>query len=71
MKKGNDIFDVSMGALDGAEVCELIGIFLLYILSQKHNKDNTGLYRDDGLAAIENMSGPQAEKIKKSFQKSF
>ena len=27
MKKGSDLFDVSMGAYDGAEVCELIGIF--------------------------------------------
>ena len=30
-----------------------------------------GLYRDDGLAVFENMSGPQAEKMKKNFQKVF
>ena len=29
MKKGSDLFDVRMGAYDGAEVCELIGVFLL------------------------------------------
>ena len=29
MKKGGDLFNVSMGAHDGAKVCELIGIFLL------------------------------------------
>ena len=29
IKKGSDLFDVWMGAYDGAEVCELIGIFLL------------------------------------------
>ena len=71
MKKGTDIFDVSMGAFDGAEVCELIGIFLLHIISEKHNKKNVGIYRDDGLAVFEHISGPQAEKIKKSFQKIF
>ena len=27
MKKGSDLFDVSMGAYNGAKVCELIGIF--------------------------------------------
>ena len=29
MKKGGDLFNVSIAAYDGAEVCELIGIFLL------------------------------------------
>ena len=29
MKKGADLFNVSTAAYDGAEVCELTGIFLL------------------------------------------
>ena len=29
-KKGENNFDVSMGAFDGAEVCELIGVFRLF-----------------------------------------
>ena len=29
IKKGRDLFDVTMRAYDGAEVCELVGIFLL------------------------------------------
>ena len=49
-----------MGSFDGAEVCELVG---LYLLSQlQHLAMNVGLYRDDGLAitkkpprAVENM----------------
>ena len=36
-----------MGAYDGAEVCELVGIFILYQLSRKYNKNNIDLYRDD------------------------
>ena len=34
MKKGSDLFDVSMGSYDGAEVCELIGIFILNLLGR-------------------------------------
>ena len=28
-KKGNEIFDVGMGFFDGAEVCEIVGLFML------------------------------------------
>ena len=34
MKKGSGLFYVSMGTYDGAEVCELIGIFSLNLLGQ-------------------------------------
>ena len=70
MKKGSDLFDVSMGAYDTAEVCELIGIFLLNLLGQQYMK-NIGLYRDDGLSIFKNCSGPQIEKSKKHLQKIF
>ena len=50
MKKDSGLFDVTMGAYDGAEVCELVGTILLYKLSLKYNKNKIGLYRDDGLA---------------------
>ena len=45
VKKGESNFDVTKGAYDGAEVCELIGIFMLPLLS-KH-KNYIGLYRDE------------------------
>ena len=32
-KKGNKAFDVTMGSWDGAEVCDLIGLYLLSQLS--------------------------------------
>ena len=60
-----------MGAYDGAEVCELVGTYLLSLITKKYNKNNIGLYRDDGLAVFKNMSGPENEKIKKEFQKIF
>ena len=69
-KKGG-LFDVTMGAFDGAEVCEAVGNFLLYQLSKNYNKKDIGLYRDDGLAIFKNVSGSKAEKIKKNIQKLF
>ena len=60
-----------MGAYDGAEVCELVGNYLLYELSKLYEKKDIGLYRDDGLAVFKNKSGPESEKIKKSIQAIF
>ena len=71
MKKGSDLSDVSMGAYDGAEVCELIGIFLLNLLGRQYDTKNIDLYRDNGLSIFKNCSGPQIEKIKKRLQKVF
>ena len=61
MKKGSHMFDVSMGQYDGAEVCELIGIFLLNLLGRKYDTKSIGLYRDDVLSIFKNCSGPQME----------
>ena len=71
MKKGGDLFDISMGAYDGAELCELIGIFLLNLLGRQYDPKNICLCREDGLSIFENCSGPQMEKIKKRLQKVF
>ena len=71
VKKDNDNFDVTMGAFDGAEICELIGLFLLNEIGKQYNKTNFGLYRDDGLAVFENISGPQADRIRKHFHAIF
>ena len=71
IKKKGGLFDVTMGVYDGAEVCELVGTYLLSKIAEKYPKENIGLYRDDGLAAFMNTSGPQNERIKKDFQKIF
>ena len=60
-----------MGAYDGAEVCELVGIYLQLLLGEKYNKTDFSLYRDAGLAVFRNVSGPQLERIKKEFQRIF
>lgn len=67
-KKNTTNFDVTMGSYDGAETCELIG---LYILSQLQHLDiNVGLYRDDGLAVCRKPPR-QIEQIKKEMCKIF
>ena len=70
-KKNNSEFDVTMGSYDGAEICELVGLFLLHELSTIIPKDLTGLYRDDGLAILRNSSCPNTDRIKKRIIKLF
>ena len=67
---------MSMGAYDrtaydGAEVCEFMGTYMLDVLSKKYNKNDFGVYWDDGLAVLKNKSGPQSEQGKKNIQKTF
>ena len=71
IKKQSNNFDVTMESYDGAEVCELIDIFMLSLIGDKYNSNDIGLYRDDGLAVFKTTSGPQSEKIKKTFEKMF
>ena len=71
IKKQGGLFDVSMGAYDGAEVCELMGTYMLNLLFKKYKKNDFGLYRDHGLAILKNKSGPQSEQTKKTIQKIF
>lgn len=64
-KKDNN-FDVTMGSYDGAETCELVGLYLQSQLN--HLNINVGLYRDDGLATS-NCTPKQTEKIKQQMCK--
>ena len=44
---------------------------MLNILFKKYNKNNFGLYRDDGLAVLKSKSRPQPEQVKKNTRKIF
>ena len=70
LKKSGDQFDVTMGSYDGAEICELVGLYMLDLLSHKFGKELIGLYRDDGLAAID-LPGPQADRARKDIVQIF
>ena len=57
-----------MGSFDGAEVCELVG---LYLLSQLQHLDmKVGFYRDDGLA-VTKLSPQYKERMKKEICQIF
>ena len=71
MKKQSGLFDVTMGAYDGAEACKLVGTYMLSLISEKHNKKDFGVYRDGGLGVVKTKSGPETEKFKKKIQKIF
>ena len=71
VRKQEENIDVTMGAYDGAEVCEIVGIYLLSLLGEKYNNKEIGLYRDDGLSVSKNINGPEAEKIKIDIQRIF
>ena len=60
-----------MGSKDGAETRELLGLFSLYSIGEKLNKDNIGLYSDDGLAYFKNNNGHQNDKIRRELIKIF
>ena len=60
-----------MGSFDGAELCELVDLYILYILGEKYGKHRIDLYRDDGLACFEHTSRPQADRIRKNFIRIF
>ena len=60
-----------MGAFDGAEVAELIGLFLLYKFEQEFPQLNFGLYRDDGLGVHAKLPGPVATRTTKRISEFF
>ena len=59
--------DVTTGSYDGAEICELAGLYLLNQLSIVIGKSSVGLYRGDGFAAINNANGPKLDRIRKDI----
>jgi hypothetical protein len=60
-----------MGSFDGAEICELVGLFILNHLGKRFGKENIGLYRDDGLAIIKSKSGRLLNKTRKELHRIF
>ena len=56
-----------MGSYNGAEIFELVKLYLLNRLSTVIDKSSVGLYRDAGLAAINNANGPKLDRIRKDI----
>ena len=70
-KDGAGHFDVTEGCFDGAEVCELVGLYFLHKLEHLFTSGSIGLYRDDGLAVCHNFSGPRLDRLRKDITKVF
>ena len=61
-KNKSTLFDVTMGSFDGAEVCELVGLYILYILTNRFNNNDIGLYRDSPIRSEEHTSELQSRQ---------
>ena len=59
-----------MGSFEGAEVCELVGLYIRSVLSRKYGKSQIGLYQDDGLAAFRSNS-QTSDRIRKEITNCF
>ena len=60
-----------MGSYNGAEVCELVGIYVISLLANIIDKNNSGLYRNDGLNFLRNVNGQKIDRIRKNVIKTF
>ena len=56
-----------MRSCNGAEVCELVGLYLLGTLAPLISAKNIGLCRDNGLAVIHQANGPKMDRIRKDI----
>ena len=70
-KKGIKDFDVPLSWFEGAEVCKLVGTYILNQLKESFQDHSVGLYRDDSLAVVQGLSGPEIKRIKKRVIKTF
>ena len=65
------MFDVTMCSFDGAEICNLVGLFILNKLAAKFGNESVGLYRDDGLALLKGRSARAGDKARKELHALF
>ena len=61
------LFDITMGSYYGVGICELVGLYILSILRKVYKIQNVGLYRNDGLACLQKISGSALDKIQKDI----
>ena len=54
-----------MGSYDGAELCELIEIYIQSFFINTLSKDTVGLCREDGLFTLRKINKKQTEGIRK------
>ena len=70
-QKNTGPFDITMGAFDGAQITDLVGLYILNELKEKIPEIEFGLYRDDGLGIHRRIPPSQIDKIRKKLFKIF
>ena len=63
-KDAGSSFDVTIGSFDGAELWELIGIYIQSLFTDSIElitKENIGLYRDNKLILLHNINSQQSD----------
>ena len=70
-KDTSEEFEVTMGSYDCAEVCEIVGLFMLDVLSALFEKNYIGLHKDDVLSIFRNYNGHQSNQVPKDLIKLY
>ena len=68
-KPTESYFDVTMSTFDGAEICELVGVYIQSNVKNILSKTYFGLYRDDGPIILRSLKGQQMNK--KNYHQNF
>ena len=71
VKNGLDNFDVPMVGYDSSQIADLVGLYILDMLTRIISPQQVGLYRDDGLLYIPNSNGPLSSSIQKRIIRAF
>ena len=60
-----------MGSYDSADICDLVGLYILDTLRSKFPDSSIGLYRDDGLAVSMHKDGHALDTFRKNLITTF
>ena len=60
-----------MRSHDGAEACELVGLYILLTLLEKLCDSNIGLYRDGGLGALHTLNTQALDRRQEDITEIF
>ena len=59
------------GGYDSSQIADLVGLYILNILTRIISPEQLGLYHDDGLIYISNSNGPISSNIQKKIIRAF
>ena len=60
------MFDATIRSYDGAEVCELVRLFILDSLAKKSGKGKVGIFGYDRLAVLKNTTASAGDESRKN-----